>query len=127
MLLLTAGEIAAAAAGELGQDGKQVVDLLRDLALAGDHEPGLDILPHRHGAENLPPLRHVGEPVRDALVTRQTSHVGAVDENLARARRHDAHERFHQRRLAHAVSPNQRNDLAGPRRQIDSVQNLLCP
>ena len=70
LLLLTAGEIAAAAAGELGQDGEQVEDLLRDLALASDHEPSFDILPDRHGAENLPALRHISEAVRNALVAR---------------------------------------------------------
>jgi hypothetical protein len=70
LLLLTAGEIAAAAAGELGQDGEQVEDLLRDLALASDHEPSFDILPDRHGAENLPALRHISKAVRNALVAR---------------------------------------------------------
>src|ERR1700722_2555021 len=70
LLLLTAGEIAAAAAGELGQDGEQFEDLLRDLALASDHEPSFDILPDRHGAENLPALRHISEAVRNALVAR---------------------------------------------------------
>ena len=49
---------------------EQVEDLLRDLALAGDHEPGFDILPDRHGAENLPALRHISEAVRNALVAR---------------------------------------------------------
>jgi hypothetical protein len=43
---------------------------LGDLALAGDHEPGFDILPDRHGAENLPALRRVSEAVRNTLIAR---------------------------------------------------------
>ena len=81
LLLLTAGQIAAAPAGEIGQDRKQVEDLLRDVALAGDHEAGFDIFLDRHGAENLPALRHVSEAVRDPLIARQPRDVGAVDDD----------------------------------------------
>ena len=71
LLLLAAGQIAAAPLGKVGQDRKQFENLIGDFALAGDHQPGLDVLLDRHGAENLPPLRDIGEPVGDALVARQ--------------------------------------------------------
>src|SRR5882672_1170792 len=52
---------------------------------AGDHEPGLDVLAHRHGAEDLTALRHVREPALDPGVARQRGDVGAVDKHLTGA------------------------------------------
>src|SRR5262245_19913568 len=43
LLLLTAGQIAAAPAGEFGEYRKQVEDLLRDLALARNDKAVFDI------------------------------------------------------------------------------------
>jgi len=42
---------------EIGQHGKEIKNLARNVALAGHHESGFDILPDRHGAEYLPALR----------------------------------------------------------------------
>ncbi len=55
LLLLAAGQVAAAPFVEFPQDREQAVDLVRDLALAGDHQAGLDVLLHGHGAEDLRP------------------------------------------------------------------------
>ncbi len=92
--------------------------------LARHDQTRLDILLHRHGAEDLTALRHIGDALGDALMARECCDIGAVHHDLAGARRHDADQRFHQRRFAHAVAADERDDLALRDREIDAVQDL---
>src|SRR4029077_4014124 len=92
------------AALEILEYRKEIVDLVRNIAPAGDDQSGLDVLLHRHGAEDLTPLRHIGETVGDAPVARQRGEVDAVDGDLPRTRWHHANQRPHQFRFAHAIA-----------------------
>ncbi len=71
LLLLAAGEIAAAPLLHLAQHREQLVDLLRYPAGLGAGEarqPHQQVLFHRQARENLPPLRHVGDAGLHPLV-----------------------------------------------------------
>src|SRR4051812_36606688 len=82
LLLLSARQIAAAAALEILEDRKKIVDLVWNIALTSDNQSGLDVLLHRHGAEDLTALRHIGEAIGDAPVARQRGQVDAIDGDL---------------------------------------------
>ena len=78
LLLLAAGQVAAAAALHFQQHREQLVDVAGHLGLAGDDQAGLDVFLHRHGGEDHAALRHVGEALGDALIALQRGQLGAV-------------------------------------------------
>ena len=60
LLLLAAGEVAAAPAHHLGEHREELEDLVGDPALAArqQREAGLEVLAHRQQREDLAALRH---------------------------------------------------------------------
>ena len=69
LLLLPAGQIAAAPAQHGLQHGKQFEDIGRDAALAArqNGKAGLQVLPHRQQRKDVAPLRHPGDAAPRAL------------------------------------------------------------
>jgi hypothetical protein len=57
-------------------------------------------------------------------MARQVGDVATVDQHLPRAGRHHSDQRLHERRLAHAVAADDRDDLARRDREVDAVENL---
>ena len=70
LLLLAAGEVAAATRPHFLQHRKQRVDVLEagTRRTVVDEQPGFDVFLHRHGGEDHAALRHEGDAFGDALV-----------------------------------------------------------
>src|SRR5208282_1546531 len=107
LLLLPAGEIAAAPPHHVGKNGKQTENLVVDHALvaAERRETGLEVLPDREQWENLAPLRHVAEAEPRPLMAGQRAHFFAVPLDGAGSNAVLADDGAQERRLADAVAP----------------------
>src|SRR3954464_4167431 len=80
-----------------------------------------DVLGHRHDGDEHEVLVHHADPVLDGLQRRADADGPAVDADLALVGLVQPVEDAHQRRLAGAVLPEQRVDLAGLQVEVDRV------
>ena len=114
LLLLAAGEIAAAPRQHGLEHREKLEQLLRDLALVGRQTgvAGLEVLAHRQQREDLAPLRHVGDAAPRPLVGAHAGDVLALEEDAPAAHRLVADDGAQQRALAHAVAAEHAGDLA---------------
>jgi hypothetical protein len=84
----------------------------------------LEILPHRHIREDLAAFRHLDEArpydVRRGCPSEELS----VEADLAIVRAQDTGQNLVQRRLAHSVGTQHRDDLASADGQIKAPQHL---
>ena len=80
LLLLAAGEIAAAPSEHVVENRKETENLVVDRALVARQagESGLQVLLDRQQRENLAPLRHIAEPEPGALMRGERSNLLAV-------------------------------------------------
>ena len=86
LLLLAAGEVAAAAAEHGFQDREQLEQLVGDVALAARGsrgKAGLEVLAHGQQREDLAALRHVGDAAPRPLVGLELVMSCAVEQDLA--------------------------------------------
>ena len=118
-LLLAAGERAGGLAPPLGEPRKQGEHLVEAVGIFGRRAFGegaeLEILGDRHGAEQLPALRHQRKAARRLDVGRQPRHVLALEQHAAAPGRDGAGDRAQRRGLAGAVGADDRGELAAAR------------
>ncbi len=146
-LLLAARQLAGRLATLVAQDRKQVVDPLQRLrsrrARRGQIAAEFEVLLDRHLGKEPPPLRHQRDAVAAIGVRLDLGHVGAIEAQCALAAAQQARDGVDQRRLARAVGPDHRDDLAAvdvergvPHRRRVAVadmevagfkQHRLCP
>src|SRR5262245_47570604 len=126
LLLLAAGEVAAAPAEHVVQDGKQREHVVGDGAVQAPEwrEPGLEILLHGEQRKNLAALRHVGDAAAGPLVGFQAGNVRFVEMNGPAAHMMVAGQRAQQAGLAHAVAAEHAGHLAGLGAKLDAAQRL---
>src|SRR4051812_533524 len=126
LLLLAAGEIAAAPAEHGLQHREQRVHVVRNvLVLAPERaEAGLEIFLDRQKRKYLAPLRHEADALARALIGLQTRDIVAVEHDRARGNRVLPDHRAQERGLADAVAPEHASDLAGFGRDRDAAQRL---
>ena len=116
-LLLAARERLGQLMAALAQHRELLVLLLERLGDGGAVGLGVGAHPQiffdGHGAEQLAPLRHLGEARAHDGRRGQAADGAAVIADCAARRRHQAHHGVEQGRLAGAVGADQRDDLAG--------------
>src|SRR5579863_5563913 len=112
-LLLAAGQCLGALMPALAQSRKQRVDPLHAPAVALGAVPGdQEIVFDRQGRKHAAALGHQTHAVAHDGERRMAGDVGALEEHLAAARRHEADDGVDERSLAHAVSAKQPQNLA---------------
>ena len=125
LLLLAAGEIAAAAVDHLLEHREQLEQLGRHRRAAGlVGQAHAQVLVHRQPAEDLAALRHVAHALAHALVGRVLVERVAVERDAAGADGDHAHQALQQRGLAHAVAAQDHRHLAGLRLEADVAQDV---
>ena len=87
-------------------------------------ETGAQIFHHREQAENAAVFRHIADAEPRQLVRRQAGDVVAVEQHLALARLHQAHDGFERGAFADAVAAEQPDHLAGADLERDAVQDV---
>src|SRR6266851_4824912 len=114
LLLLAAGEIAAAPAQHVVEHRKQREHVVGDRAILAleRREAGLEVLLDGEERKDFTPLRHVGDTAPRALAGPEPGNVGAVERDRTLADRMLSGERVEQARLADAVAPQHAGDLA---------------
>ena len=124
-LLLAARERAAGLAQPLLQDGEVREDLVGDGAVAVALRPGphQQVLPHRELGEDAAALRHVGHAEPGDAVGRKALDRGPVELDTPFGGPEQPDQRLHQRRLADAVAPEQRQHLALAELAVDAGQD----
>src|SRR5207344_3253605 len=75
-------------------------------------EPGAQILHDREQAENSPVFRHIADAEARELVWRHAGDRVALEQNLAVARLHQAHDRLERRAFAHTIAAEQADHFA---------------
>src|ERR1700738_3880222 len=124
-LLLAAGERAAGAV-EQRLEAWKFFQHLRDgvllapCLLAATHA---QIVVDRETGENLASLRHITEPQPRAAIGLGPRHVVAMQAYQPARRRQESHQRLEQRGLAHAVMPENSDELAIVDREADPVED----
>ncbi|MPL89754.1 hypothetical protein SDC9_35796 [bioreactor metagenome] len=128
-LLLAARERAAAPVEKPLEPGEKLEHLLDGLGddsrLAGDAD--LQVLLDAQVREDLPALRHQTDAGAGAGVDRLAEDGVALEADLAAGDLHIAHDRAHQRGLAHAVVAENADHLAAIGVKIDPVQRRDQP
>src|SRR5271169_1405211 len=114
LLLLAAGEIAAAPPEHVVENRKQAENLVVDGALIARQagESGLQVLLDREQRKNLAPLRHIAEAEPGALMRGERSHLLAVPLDRARSDAVLADDGAQERRFADAVAAEHAQDSA---------------
>jgi hypothetical protein len=116
-LLLAAGEQPHWAVAQLAEGREVLVGLLGVQPLAAVTEA--EVLGHGQPEEQATALGDVGEPPAREALGRDAAGVGAGVEDPSAERVDDARDRPQGRRLARAVGPQQRDDLAGADGEIE--------
>src|SRR5262245_10906890 len=126
LLLLAAGEIAAAPAQHVVEHGKQREHVVGNRAvLAGERrKAGLEVFLHCEQWKDFSALRYVGDAAARALVGLQARDVDAVEMNGPAAHRMLPDKRAQQAGLADAVAAEHAGDFSGLRRELDAAQRL---
>src|SRR5450830_1281142 len=127
LLLLAAGQVAAAPVQHLAQHGEQLQHLAADgrcRARRQGRHAHHQVFLHRQPGEDLAALRHVGDAGGGPLVRLVTRDVAAVPVHLAARDGQHAHQAFQQGGLAHAVAAQQRHALAFLHRQRHAAQGV---
>jgi len=113
LLLLAAGEVAAAAVQHLLEHREQLVQLLGHGRAAGlGGQAHLQVLGHREATENLAALGHIAQPQAHPLIRLLVVDGAPIQLDVATLDGHQAHQAFEQRGLAHAVAAQDDGDLA---------------
>src|SRR5688572_9467380 len=127
LLLLAAREVAAAPVQHLPEHRKHRVDARRNLRAARlRRESHLEVLLDGEPRKDLAALRDVADAAAHPLVRRRAREIAAIEGDAAAFRRHETHERAQERRLAHAVSPEQRRHLARGQLERDVAQDVAA-
>src|SRR5262249_29723444 len=126
LLLLPAGEVAAASPQHVPKNGKKRENVIGDLALLAPErgKPGLEILLHRQQWKDLSPLRDIGDPTARTLVGTKSRNVDAVKHDAAAADGVLARKRVQQTGLADAVATEDARHLAWFGDKRDRSQSL---
>ena len=120
-LLLAARQLVAEVAAPLGETRKHLVHA-RDVPVPGPRH-GRQVLLDRERREHEPLLRHPAQARLAAAIGRQRGEVLAAPAHRAAAHAREPHQRDQQRRLAHAVAPEQREAVAFVQRERDVFQH----
>src|SRR4051812_45999708 len=127
-LLLAAGHRPALLALALLQAREQRVHAVQVLADAlrvpARERAHLEVLEDRHAREDPPALGRLRDADLGDGVARQPLDLGAVEDDAAHPRRHDARDRAQRRRLAGAVRADERDDLAFVDLERDALERL---
>ena len=128
LLLLPAGEHAAAAVEIMDQIGEQLGHETGDRALAVSARKGAhqDIFADRKVGDDLAALRHVGEAAAGAAEGRLAGNVAVVVSDRAVGPVGQPHDGLEQRGLAGAVAAQDGRDLADRHVEIDAVQHVAA-
>src|SRR5712664_1747679 len=84
----------------------------------------LEVLDHRKGRENVGHLWNIANTAPRTPLGRNAGEIRASQENSARYTRQKPDDSLRQGRLASAIRPSDRQNLAGVQRQIDAVQDV---
>ena len=124
-LLLAAGELAAELAQAPAEVREEVDDALevpaRVLASARDH---LQVLAHRERRKDSSALRHEADAHAGDAVRRQARDIHVLEGDAPPARRREADDRAHERRLAHAVASQNRYHFPRVDLQREALQDV---
>ena len=114
LLLLAAGEIAAAPAQHVVEHRKQREHVVGDRAILAleRREAGLEVLLDGEERKDFAPLRHIGDAAPRALAGPEPGNVGAVERDRTVADRMLSGERVEKARLADAVASQHAGNLA---------------
>ena len=126
-LLLAAGELVAHVALALGQARKEAEGALERPGIAARGAVGgrrQKVLAHREVGEDLAALGHQAEAEAGDAEGGQVIDPVALELDDAAARRQQAHDGIHGRRLAHAVAAHQGHHLAGIDGELHAEQRL---
>ena len=93
---------------------------------AGGERAHLQILEHGHARKDAPSFRRLGDVEPRDLVGWQPRDVAAGEHDRAFARARIAADGHHQGRLAGAVRPDQRDDLAFADLEVDALERDEC-
>ena len=127
-LLLAAGEGAGQLLAALVQDREEPRDepagLLQPARVAPREGAQVEVLPHRQGAEDAPPLGHLGDAEPHQLVRLDGVDRLPLEVDLAAAGAQQAADGLEGGRLAGAVGAQDGDDLALADLEVDAVQRL---
>ena len=128
-LLLAARQVAGGLVQPVTQDREVAEDAFgrfADLVLLAALEPAgeAQVLGHRQRREHALPAGHLRDATRRDLVRRGVGHVAPVEDDGAPACLDEPGDRLQQRRLAGAVRPEERDDLALVDLEVDAEQHL---
>jgi len=128
LLLLAAGEIAAAAARHLLQRGKQVIDVRRNRArtVFPHAQADAQILLDGQLRKDVASLRHVADAEPRAALGRTADEIDACELDPAGGRRQQPHDALQERRLAHAVATHQARPRSRRDDEIDIPQRVAA-
>src|SRR5712672_787987 len=126
LLVLAAGQIAAAAPEHRLQHWKQREHVVRNIAVLAlqRSEAGLEIFLHRQQRKNLAALRHETDAAPRPLIGPETRYVGAIERDRTAGDRILADHRAQQAGLADAVAAEHARHLTRFGRERDAAQRL---
>ncbi len=129
-LLLAAGERPRELRAPLVEEREERVhalELLPEVRPWAQVRPHLEVLEHRHRAEQAPILRHDREPAPDPVRRRHPRDVLAREPHRARARPDEAEDRLQRRRLPRRVPAEEADELALATTRFESWRMWICP
>lgn len=130
LLLLAAGEVAAAPLFHVVEHGKQLVNHLGHAgaalarAFAVNRQADSEVVFHAELGKYLPPLRHIGDAQIGAFFGALFEQVGAAVGKLFGFGGHLPHDGFEQGGFAHAVAADDAGALFFGRGKADVVQDV---
>ena len=128
LLLLPAGQIAAAPVQHLLQHREQLEDLFRNRARAvlAHAEADAQVLLDGQLREDFAPLGHVADAEPRAALRREPAQIGPGERDLAGGRRQQSHDALQQRGLAHAVAAHEAGARSLRHHQVDVPQGVAA-
>src|ERR671925_118095 len=123
LLLLAAGERGRRQPQALAQDGEELEQPLAAAVVpavaSGRGRADAQVLGHREPGEDPPPLGREADALTNDLLGRQVADLAPVELDRPAARAVEADDRHEGRRLARAIRPEERDDLALADAQVD--------
>src|SRR3979490_1819485 len=121
LLLLPAGEVAAAPREHRLEHREHVEDRRRDAL--GSHQ---QVFFYAQARKDLAPLRHIAKTGARALIGPRAGEALVLEKNFSAPRGKQAHQRFEQRSLADAVAAQQGGDLPGRHLEAHVAQDVAA-
>ena len=125
--MLAARQRAADLAAPLAERRKQRIDIrepFANLGGAAHHAADLEVFFHRHLLEDPAALWHEHDAGAGGQMRRLARDIAAVEQNAARGRLHQPHDRLDSGAFSRAVRAEERDQLPLLDREADAVQHF---